>query len=313
MFNIIFCGTLDISRDILKTLFENKHYNILGVITQTDKEQGRGQKISQNSVKKFCIENNIKCFQPTKMKEIYDEVLNLKPDFLITCAYGKILPESFLNIFKNSINFHASLLPKYRGGSPVQKAIANGEKETGISLMKMIKQMDAGEVYFQKSILIELHDNAQDIFAKLSKISCDIVGKELIQVLNGELKGKPQDESKVTFAYNLKNEDEKIDWNKTSLEIHNFIRSLAIKPGAFSILNNARIKILASDLPSEQQSFKKLDLKVGTIFDINKLGMFVKTIDGAIIIKLIQKESKNITETKALKNNPQFLNKIFNV
>src|SRR5699024_4136491 len=153
----------------------------------------------------------LQIFQPEKIETIKDDVAMLKPDFMVTCAYGQFVPDSILNLFKNAINIHASLLPKYRGGSPIQFAIMNGEEKTGISLMKMIKKMDAGEVYVQNAIEIATNDNVGSLFLKMGELGSKMIDKYLLDIFSKKIKGTPQNEDDVTFALNMIGEAEKIN------------------------------------------------------------------------------------------------------
>ncbi|WP_338984159.1 methionyl-tRNA formyltransferase [Spiroplasma endosymbiont of Othius punctulatus] len=307
---IIFCGTPKISADILKAINENPDFEVVGVISQPDKEANRGMKPKLSKVKEYSLENGLKLFQPTKMLDIVDEIKELNADFLVTCAFGKIIPESFLNLFKNCLNFHASLLPKYRGGSPVQHAIMNGETKTGICLMQMVKKMDAGGVYCSREVTIAENDDNGIVFEKLTEVAIEIVNTDLLNVLNDKYKIKPQDESEVTFAYNLKNEEEEIDWKRPANEVHNFIRSLKPKPLAFTYLDGVRINVIEADLP---MVVPLIALPPGIIFMIEKNGMLVSCGGGFVSLKVIQKEGKKPTETKTLKGNSEYIHKQFKI
>ncbi|KAJ3616545.1 hypothetical protein Zmor_011839 [Zophobas morio] len=208
---IIFCGTPDIAAGILESLLEIESIEVVAVITQPDRFVGRKKVLTPSPVKVVANENDILVLQPEKIGTITLEVQNLKPDFMVTCAYGQFVPQKILDLFKNCINVHGSLLPKYRGGSPIQYSIMNGDEVSGISLMKMIKQMDAGEVYVQEEIKIEPNDNSGSLFLKMTSLGQSMIKKYLSKILSGEIKGKPQDESQVTFAYNKVGEQEKID------------------------------------------------------------------------------------------------------
>lgn len=307
---IIFCGTPKISSNILKAINENKDFEVVGVISQPDKEANRGMKTQFSEVKKYALDNGLKLFQPNKMSDIADEVKLLNADFLVTCAFGKIIPESFLKLFKNCLNFHASLLPKYRGGSPVQFAIMNGETKTGICLMQMVKKMDAGGVYCRREVEIAENDDNEIVFDKLTNVGIEIVNTDLLKVLKGEYELVPQDESKVTFAYNLKNTEEEIDWTKPADQVYNFIRALKPKPAAFTYLDGVRINILDAELP---MIVPMIWLPPGTIFTVQKNGMMVMCGGGMVNLKVIQKEGKKPMETKTLKGNSEYIHKQFKI
>lgn len=294
-YRVIFCGTPEIAVSILKGL-ESLNVEIVGVITQPDKLIGRKKELSFSPVKSYSIEKGYKLLQPTKVIDVYDEIVALNADYLITCAFGQFIPSKVLELFKNSINVHASLLPKYRGGSPIQYAIMKGEKKTGISLMKMIKKMDAGEVYVQEEIEIDSSDDSGILFNKMAILGKKMIEEHLFNILEGKIKGMEQDEKKVTFAYNLTNEQEKINWDDTSENICNFIRALSPKPIAFTFLGNERLRIKSARLLDENNIFP-MPLKIfqpGEIASVNNKGIVVASNNGFIIILELQIAGKKM-------------------
>ncbi|WP_339029400.1 methionyl-tRNA formyltransferase [Spiroplasma endosymbiont of Cantharis nigra] len=315
MFKVIFCGTPDISVEILKGI-EKTGLTIVGVITQPDKQIGRKKEIKFSPVKEYSLSKKYRLFQPFKISQIYDELKSLKADFMITCAYGQFITQPILDLFKNCINVHASLLPKYRGGSPIQYAIMNGESKTGISLMKMIKKMDAGDVYCQAEILITQEDNADSVFKKMAVLGKKMIEESLLQILKGQLIGVQQDESKVSFAYNLKNEEEKIDWNKSAEQICNFIRALSPQPIAFTYIDKERIKIKSARVIKDEEKLMTLDklFANGEIIAIDKEGIIVNTTNGFLKIIELQREGKKMVSASTFKdpNSPIKVGLIFN-
>lgn len=293
MYKVIFCGTPEIAVAILKSL-EELNLQIVAIITQPDKLQNRKKEIIYPPVKEYGLTKNYKILQPLKINDMYDEIKDLKADFLITCAFGQFIPQNILDFFKNSINIHTSLLPKYRGGSPVQHALINGDTQTGISFMKMVKRMDAGEVYIQRAIDIDSNDNAGSLFIKITKLAQSMIKKYLIDILDGKIQGKEQNEKEVTFAYNLTNEQEEIDWNKSATEVHNFIRALSPKPGAFTFLKQERIKIKTTRIIKDDEIFivPQIALIPGMIVNLDKEGIIVSTKVGFIKILELQREGK---------------------
>ncbi|AUB31430.1 methionyl-tRNA formyltransferase [Spiroplasma floricola] len=297
MYKVVFCGTPQISVEILKAL-EKLNVEIVGVITQPDKQVGRKKEIKFSEVKEYCLIKKYKLFQPYKISDIEEELKILKPDFMLTCAYGQIISDSILKLFKNCINTHASILPKYRGGSPIQFAIMNGEKKTGISLMKMVKKMDAGEVYYQEEIDIDETDDSATLFAKMAVLGKKMIKEKLMDIFDGKIVGQKQDESKVTFAYNLKNEEEKINWNKSANEINNFIRALSPKPIAFTFFNRERIKIKKARVIKNEENLVTID-KIflnGEVILIDKEGIVVNTGNGYLKILELQRQGKNMVK-----------------
>lgn len=246
MTSIIFMGTPTFSVNILKALQTNDKYNVIAVVTQPDRRVGRKQLIAQTPVKEFAVQNNLPVFQPEKLsgsKEL-TEIIDLQPDLIITAAYGQFLPTKLLNAAKiAAINVHGSLLPKYRGGAPIQYAILEGEKQTGITIMHMAAKMDAGDMIAQASLPILQTDDSGTLFEKLSILGRDLLLETLPAIINQTAKRIVQDETKVTFAYNIEKEQEAIDISQNATQIINHIRALRPQVGAWLMLNGSRTKI----------------------------------------------------------------------
>jgi len=228
---VVFMGTPTFSVPVLEALIKN--YKVKAVVTQPDKQVGRSGKIAKPPVKVVAEENNIVVIQLDKIKEQYQEVIDLEPDLIVTCAYGQILPKELLDYPKyGCINVHASLLPKLRGGAPIHRSIINGETKTGITIMYMAEGMDDGDIISQKEIEILDTDTASTLHDKLSILGSDLLIETLPSILDGTNERTPQESSLATFAPIIKKEDEKIDFNKTSKEVYNQIRGLNSFPGA---------------------------------------------------------------------------------
>lgn len=283
---VIFMGTPEFCVPILESLI--KEYNVLAVVTQPDKEVGRKKEIVYSAIKKRALEHNIRVLQPIKIRDEYEDIINLKPDIIITCAYGQIVPEIVLNYPKyGCINVHASLLPKLRGGAPIHKAIINGYAKTGITIMYMDKGMDTGDMISKVEVKIEDNDTAESLHDKLQKAAVPLLLETLPTIIDGTNKREKQNNEEATYAYNVSREDEHIDFNKTSREIFNQIRGLNSWPGAYAILNDKNIKLWLSKI-----SDKKYNEKPGTIVSIDKNGMEVVTKDGSILITELQLSGK---------------------
>ncbi len=283
---VVFMGTPDFSVPVLKGLIEN--CNVIGVVTQPDKETGRHKELVFSPVKKVAIENNIKVLQPIKIRNEYQDVLDLNPDIIVTCAYGQIIPSEILDYPKyKCINVHASLLPKYRGGAPIQRAIIAGEKETGITIMFMAPGMDDGDIISQEKIEIGINDNLEILHDKLSVLGRDLLLKTLPSIIDGTNDRIKQDESLVTLAKIIKKDDEVIDFDDSTLNIHNKIRALSPFPGAHTVLDKKIFKIYTTSI--EKYSSKKLP---GTIIDVEKDKIVVSTKDGSLGILDLQIEGK---------------------
>lgn len=284
---VMFMGTPSIGANVLKALIDLK-LNIIGVISQPDREMDRKKNVIFSPVKKLAIENNIPVYQPEKIKNITEEIKKLNPDIIITCAYGQFVNNEILAIPKfGCINVHASLLPKLRGGAPIHWAIINQENETGVSLMDMISKMDAGDVYLQYKCKIDSNETYDSLYQKLSSLAYNIIYDNFFKIINGELNKIHQDEEKVSFAYNIKKEESIINFNQKSQSVDAWIRGLSYKPGAIWKYNDQNIKILNAKI-----SNIKSMLSPGYISQINKNGLFICTQDYDIILEEIQLPNK---------------------
>lgn len=298
---VVFMGTPEFSLPVLSSLNEN--CNVVGVVCQPDKPSNRGE-VKLSPIKQYAVDNNIPIYQPVSVKNEYKSILELKPDIIITCAYGQIIPKEILDYPKyGCINVHASLLPKLRGGAPIHKAIIDGYKETGITIMKMSLKMDAGDIISQSKIEILDTDTVGVLHDKLSVLARDLLISTLPDIINNNINPIKQDESEVTYAWNIKREDEKIDFSKTTREIYNQIRGLNPYPGAYSVLNGKIIKIWTSRVGNVYYSE---DILNGQIVKLYSDGIGIKTSNGEIVITELQLEGK-----RRMKAN-EFINGVVN-
>lgn len=307
---IVFMGTPEFSVPILEGLIEN--YDVIGVVTQPDKEVGRNHVIKFSKVKEVALANDIRVFQPVKVREDYDDIVKLNPDLIVTCAYGQIIPKVLLDLPKyGCINVHASLLPKLRGGAPIHRAILNGDMKTGITIMYMDEHMDTGDIIQSEEVLIEKDDTVGTLHDKLS-----VMGKELLlNVLNkykdGNFPHVRQDDSEATYAPIIKREDELVDFNKTSLEIYNKIRGLNPFPVAYAILDGKVMKLYSSSIKDNVYTSKRN----GEIVRVYSDGIGVSTKDSEIVITEIKPEGKRKMSVKEYLNGidkESLVGKVFN-
>lgn len=283
---VVFMGTPTFAVPILEKLIEN--YHVILVVSQPDKEKDRKGHLLETPIKKLALANNIEVYQPAKIKEEYQYIIDKQPDIIITCAYGQIIPEALLNYPKyGCINVHGSLLPKLRGGAPIHHAIINGDKETGITIMYMDKVMDSGDIISQKVLPILPEDNLDTLYEKMSLLGANLLQETLPDIIAGKNNRIKQDEKLVTFGYNITKEEEKINFNNSSLKIHNQIRGLSSIPGAYCYLDEKRLKIYASTLTND----KSKDAP-GTISKIDKTGIYLSTKDNLLKITDIKLEGK---------------------
>ena len=282
---VVFMGTPEFSIPVLEMLI--KETNVILVVTQPDAYSGRGHNLKPSPVKEVALKNNIEVFQPTKIREDYNRILEVNPDIIITCAYGQIIPGILLNTPKyKAINVHASLLPKLRGGSPLHRCLINGYTETGITIMYMAEGMDDGDIIKQEKITISDSDNVGTIHDKLSEMGSKLLLETLPSIFNGTNERIHQDESEVTFAYNIKKEEEKVDFNKTAREVFNQIRGLYPFPVAYTVINDEIVKICESKIGEKTKG------NTGEITNIYKDGIGVMCSDKEIIITRVKPSGK---------------------
>lgn len=303
---VVFMGTPRFSVPVLEALIDN--YNVVAVVTQPDKAIGRGGKIGITPIKQVAINHNILVIQPKRIKEEYEEIIALEPDIIITCAYGQIIPKELLDYPKyGCINVHASLLPKLRGGAPIQRAIMNGYKKTGITIMYMEEKMDSGDMIEQEQIEILDTDNYKTLHDKLSKLGSELLIKTLPNILSGNINPIKQNEEEVTYGFNISKEDEKINFAKAKNEIHNQIRGLDGFSGAYCIFAGKRLKVWKSKVTENHFS----NLLDGEITKIYKEGIGVKVSDGEIIFTFVQPEGKKMMPALAFANGTNLVGKVF--
>ena len=287
---VIFMGTPEFAVPILEGLIEN--YDVIGVVSQPDKKVGRHQELKATPIKEVALKNNIPVFQPVKIRKEYDEILALEPDIIVTCAYGQIIPKEILDYPRlGCINVHASLLPKLRGGAPIHRAILDGYDKTGITIMYMDVKMDNGDIISTRETEIKDTDNLESLHDRLSLMGRDLLLDTLPSIIDGTNNRIKQDESEVTFGYNITREEEHIDFNRTSREIFNHIRGLCPFPSSYAMLDDVEVKIYNSYIGN-----KKYAATPGEICAIYKDGLGVCTRDGEIVITDIK-----ISGTKRMK------------
>ena len=289
--NILFMGTPDFARDSLESVY-NAGYNILGVVTNPDRPKGRGMKLVASPVKEFAIEKNLEIFQPEKVRkneEFINQIKALNPDIICVVAYGKILPKEILDIPRlGCINVHGSLLPKYRGAAPIQWAVLNGDKTTGVTTMYMDVGMDTGDMILKEKTEIAPDETTGELWDRLAKIGADLLVKTLEQIENKTAPRIPQGED-FLMAPMLDKEMSKIDWeSKTAQEIKNLVRGLNPIMGTYAYLNGKKIKIWKVDVVKANSE----DTKNGTVLKSDsKDGLYIKAKDGVIKVLEIQGEN----------------------
>lgn len=292
---IIFFGSDENSSALLELLIEN-NYNISLVITKTEKQNGRKKNI--NPVKTIANQNNLKILETDRLgAEEFTIIKNIKPNVGILLSYGAIIPQNIIDLFPSGIlNIHPSLLPKYRGSSPIQYALLNGDLETGVSVMLLSKQMDAGAIIIQEKIKIEKNDNYSTLSKKLFEIGNKLLIENIKKYINCEIKPKNQIEKNATFTKIINKEDGLINWNDAYLSINNKIRAFENWPNTYTKFNGKILKIIKAEI-----SNKKSKYKTGEIFEDNKK-IAIQCGNGILYPLIVQLEGKNQTNINSFIN-----------
>lgn len=292
---IVFMGTPLFACDILKSLVE-EGYNVVAVVSQPDKKIGRKQEVVMTPVKALATSYGIPVVQPIKIKTDYEEVLAYQPDLIVTCAYGQIVPKALLDAPKfGCINVHASLLPKLRGGAPIHKSIIFGEKETGISIMRMVEKMDAGAYMMQEAVLIEEQDTTGTLHDKLKALGAQMIKKAVPLIIEKKAIFTEQDESQVTYAWNVSKEEEKIVLDNDLQTVYNQIRGLIPWPVGYILLDGKKCKLwsVRKEVKEHQEPIGKISFKDH---------VYIAVQGGYIIVDELQLEGKTKVSAKDFMN-----------
>lgn len=283
---IVYMGTPDFSATVLEGLLTK--YNVRAVVSQPDRPVGRSGEVKPTAVKEVANNHTILTLQPEKIRNDYADILAFNPDLIITCAYGQIIPDELLNAPRlGCINVHASLLPKLRGGAPIHRCILEGHSKTGITIMYMSSKMDAGDIITQREIEIEYNDTAESLHDKLAKLGTDLLLETLPSIIDGTNTRTMQNEEEVTYGFNIKREDEHIDFSRTTREIYNKVRGLYSWPGSYTVLDGKILKVWKA-----RESEMTYSCLPGQITNIYPDGVGVKTQNGEIILTEVQLEGK---------------------
>lgn len=293
---VLFMGTPDFAVSILNCLLESD-IELVGVVSQPDKPVGRKQILTPTPVKKQALASQIPVYQPEKIKELTEMIRDLNLDLIVTCAYGQFIPAAILDAPKyGSVNVHASLLPKYRGGAPIHKAIINGETETGVTLMRMVKQMDAGNMIDSIKVMITEDDDVGSLHDKLKVAGAALLKAKLPDLLRANVPTIPQDESQVTFAYNITPQEEFVSFKRDVKVVYNQIRGLSPWPIGHGLINGKKLKLIKAfkieashdHLPGEFVAFEK--------------GLKIACLNGYVVITQCQYEGKERMDASAFYN-----------
>ena len=295
---VLFIGTPEFACPILQTLYDGK-YNLVAVVSQPDKPVGRKHIIEKTPIHALADELGIPVVQPNKLKEEYASVLAYEPDLIITCAYGQMIPEEVLQYPKyGCLNIHPSLLPKYRGGAPVHRAVWAGDKETGVCLMEMVKAMDAGKVYAKTIVPIAPNDTTSSLNVKLEAVASQLLKEQLPLYLKGELPGVEQDEEGVVIARNISKEEEQVHFSlESAQEAYNHIRALLDWPVAYGMIEGKRIKFYESHLVLEENTFEP-----GFVVGLEEESLKIALRGGYLYVDVLQPEGKQKMAAKDFMN-----------
>ena len=293
---IVFMGTPKFASKILEGLF-NAGFNIVAVLCQPDKPVGRKKVLTACDVKQKAIDLNIPVYTPNRIKKEFEDIVALKPDLIVTSAYGQIIPKQILDCPKyGCINTHGSLLPKYRGASPIQSAIMNGETSTGMSIMFMNEKMDEGDILYQRQIDIDIHDTSTTLFEKMSELALEMLIEFIPKIFKNDICPIKQDDALATYAPMLNKDDEEIHFNDDVLKVYNHIRGLLDNPGCYFIVDNKRYRI--------EKAFFEYDDNTdsNTFIGIQDDYLRIDCVNGYIKIYDIKPEGKNVMNAKAFYN-----------
>jgi len=293
-------GTPDFAVGSLRAL-HSSGFDIKAVVTQPDKERGRGRKVSFSPVKEMALELELPVLQPVKMKDqaFIDELREINADLFVVVAF-RILPQSVLNIPPlGSVNLHASLLPQYRGAAPINYALFNGDKETGVTVFFLNRGVDTGEIISSENVPILPEDNYGSLYNKLAVTGSCLLSKTASDIFTGDFKTRPQDQGVYRTAPKIGPEDFIINWNMSAQDILNRIRGLSPKPGAYSTVDGRKIKIIEAEFDNT-----KCDERTGTVLeaDPRKGILYIATGSGILKVKKIQAESKPVTDIRSFLN-----------
>ena len=290
---ILFMGTPDFARQALESLLSDEHFEVVGVVTQPDRPAGRKMQLTPSPVKSLALERGLKVYTPEKVNtpEFRAEIEALRPESSVVVAFGQILGDAFLALFpQKAVNVHGSLLPKWRGAAPIQRALMAGDPETGVALQIVVKKLDAGPVLGVRKLALPIEMTAREVYPELARLGCELLHVEYMDYLRGNLTPHEQDESQVTIAPKIDKRESAIDWSRSALEIQNLVRGLALGPVPHARRENgATFKVCgAVAMDSETAGAKP----VGTVLRVDELGLDVQCGQGVLRLTLLQPESR---------------------
>lgn len=300
---VVFLGTPDFSKSCLEAITNDHHFEVVGVITQPDKPAGRKMQLQASPVKDFAVNKGFKVLTPENIntEEALREIQNLNGEAAVVVAYGQILSQKFLDIFEQKVvNVHASILPRWRGAAPIQRAILADDRETGVALQKVVKKLDAGDVLGIRKLLLTDNLSALDVLEKFKPLAAELLHLEFMDYLRGNLAGTVQEEQQVTYAKKIEKTEGRVDWSQSSRFIFNHVRAMTMGPGSTTALSGKRLKIVKLQVKSLTGKHSP-----GIILEVNSKSIVVGCGQGSVELLEVQPESKaKMAVAEFLKGNP---------
>jgi methionyl-tRNA formyltransferase len=285
---VLFFGTSDFAVPSLDALMASGKHEVLSVVTQPDKPQGRGQQVSASPVKQAALRYGLPLLQPARVRaaSFLETARDLAPDVLALAAFGQIIPQKLLDLPPyGPINVHGSLLPAYRGAAPIQYAILNGESETGITTMWMDATLDTGDILLKRVVPIDPEDTTGTLVPKMAQAGAELLLETLDLLAEGSCPRTPQDHNSATFSPPITPEDSRVRWDESAERIRNRMRALSPRPGLFTEIKGKRLKIWSATANPEETG------EPGVVISVNKLGVTVGTVSGALVLTEVQQEN----------------------
>lgn len=289
---ICFLGTPDFAAEHLQTLIQHSYFKVAGVVTQPDRPSGRKMQLTSSAVKVLALQNNLEVLTPENLRKdsaCFEKIKSWNCDIAVVVAFGQILNQEFLDHFRfGAVNIHGSLLPKWRGAAPIQRSIEAGDTNTGVSLQKMVKKLDAGPVIGERKIQLDHEITATALYSALSKLGCELLINELIEFTKGRIQPQDQDESQVTLAVKIEKEESLILWDTSAEKIHNKVRAFTMGPGTHCLWNGNRLKIHRTKVVDQ-----KATGKISEVVSCENGALILQTGQGQISLLEVQLESKS--------------------
>ncbi|MGZ3726194.1 MAG: methionyl-tRNA formyltransferase [Pseudobdellovibrio sp.] len=287
---VCFLGTPEFAAVHLSSLLENEQFEIVGVVTQPDRPAGRKMQLTPSPVKNLALEKKIPVLTPENLRkepEVFEIIKSWKADVAVVVAFGQILAQEFLDSFKfGAVNVHGSLLPLWRGAAPIQRSIEAGDTITGVSLQKMVKKLDAGDVIAERKIVLDNRITATELYEELAELGCELVNYDLPRFIKGEIKPVVQDEAAVTIAKKIDKEESLLSWQIPALKIHNRVRAFTMGPGTYVMWQGKRLKIHKTEVKENSGA------ATGSIVALSPNELVIQTSEKAISLLEVQPESK---------------------